>query len=405
MVTEQARDYYSFVGQFGADFDKGTMKEYNHSVNVITMNNDNSTNHGNCSRSNSFDSGDEVTTSTNTTNNNNNNNKNRGGGSDRVNDYQNVEHRQLYFDGPKTHCENETLDCISEKNNSHGILTPSDVRSLGLPVNGFRDIVLFDNDDFVAICENFVKLYSTSGDLLHKIELASTPLSLCRVGERRVVVTCTSRVLRLIAVHIDNDNNNNSNNNFNNNNNGSGDNNDSCRTLVLEQELNTATQYCSVAQLSSSELIAVGLNAPVLHRLLYMPTHLEVLSTLYLEQVGKLNVRHQRSYRCVCVSAAKQILISDRMNNFVISLSTSGTWKIPFFYKPQGMVVAGSFFYVIQGGGLNLVYRFRLNGLDAFCLLRKEHELLDPWGLSINRNKKLVITCNTSDCPTVRVFT
>lgn len=404
MVTEQAKDYYSFVGQLAADFGNGTMKDYNHSINVITINNSNGTNSSSSSRSNSFDSGDEVTTSNH--NNNNNSNENSGNGRSRVNDYQNVEHRQLYFDGAKTQSENETLDCISEKTISHGILTPPDIRSIGLPVNGFRDIVLFDNDDFVAICENFVKLYSTSGDLLHKLELASTPLSLCRVGERRVVVTCTSRMLRLIAVHNDDNNNNNKgNNNFNNNNNDSGDNNSSCRTLVLEQELNTAIQYCSVAQLSSSELIAVGLNAPVLHRLLYMPTHLEVLSTLHLEQVGKLNVRHQRSYRCVCVSAAKQILISDRMNNFLISLSTSGTWKIPFFYKPQGMVVAGSFFYVIQGGGLNLVYRFRLNGLDAFCLLRKEHELLDPWGLSINRNKKLVITCNTSDCPTVRVFT
>ncbi|GAB1610615.1 hypothetical protein Ahia01_001347800 [Argonauta hians] len=418
MVTQQARDYHSFVGQLGVsdDLNRGSM-EYEHAINIITLNNNNSNNNpttnNNCgshnytnsyfnykSRCNSVDSSDDDTSSqpnipnyntttinTNTNNHNNNNNS----AVSRTTDFGVVE-GHLYHDRVKNYCDGDTFDCLSAHNKGNICdLNASDIRSLGLPVNGFKDIVLFYNDDFVAICANFIKLYSTSGDLLHKIELPAIPISLCRVGDHRVAVTCSSRLLCLVAVHSDDSGNN--------------DNVYSRRTLVLEQELNTAIQYCSVAQLSSSELIAVGLDSPVLHRLLYKPTHLEVLCSLSLEQVGKLNVRHQRSYRMVCVSAAKQILISDRMNNFLLSLSTAGTWKIAFFYKPQGLVVAGSYFYVIQGGGLNLVYRFRLNGLDPYPLLRKEHDLLDPWGMSINRNKKLVITCNTSDCPTVRVFT
>lgn len=253
------------------------------------------------------------------------------------------------------------------------------LRSPDLPSKGFKDVLILDKDYFVAICDNYVKLYSDIGDLLDKTALDCTPLSLSQFGQERVVITCYSHRLCIVSIVHG-------------------------TSLSLLLEIETLIQYCSVSQLRNDELICVGLDKAVLHRLVYKPSLVVLASALSLVKFG-VTVRHDLSYRYVHVTSSGQIVITDRMNDYVLSLSIKGNWKIPFFYRPQAVTSDGNYIYIIQGGGLNLVYRFHLDGTNAFCILRKEHALVDPWGLSLNRNRKLIVTSNSGGVPGVRVFT
>lgn len=250
---------------------------------------------------------------------------------------------------------------------------------LDLPFEGFKDLLILDNDYFLTICDDDVKLYSDNGDLIDKLKLTCTPLSLSRFGERCVVITCYSRRLCMVTI-------------------------DDSMTLSLQLEVETAIQYCSVSQLRDGELICIGLESAVLHRLVYKAGTVSLASVLPLVKFG-VTVRQELSYRYVHVTSSGQIIIADRMSDYILSLSIKGNWKIPFFYRPQSIISDKNHIYIAQGGGLNLVYRFNLNGSNAVCILRKAHGLVDPWGLSLNRNRKLMVTNNAEGQPGVRVFT
>ena len=148
------------------------------------------------------------------------------------------------------HVNNELA---AEKRPRRGSLPPSE---------GLKDIILLDNDHFLTICDDYVKLYSDTGDLLHKLKLDSTPISLARFGQDRVVIACDS--CRLCVVSIDN---------------GS--------SLSLVKEFETDIQYSSVSQLGNDELICVGLDEAVLHRLVYKPALMEIAEALPLAWFGE----------------------------------------------------------------------------------------------------------------------
>lgn len=114
------------------------------------------------------------------------------------------------------------------------------------PVQTFEEMIILDNNHFVTICDDEVRLYSDNGDLEEKLRMPYTPITLTRFGPYRVVVNCDSRRLCIVKIEYG-------------------------TSLLLLVEVITTIQYRDVFHHQNDELICVG-GDDAIHRLEYEPS-------------------------------------------------------------------------------------------------------------------------------------
>lgn len=229
----------------------------------------------------------------------------------------------------------------------------------------FRDVFVLPKGQFLAIDETSLRYYTKSGDELYSLDLSSAALSIGSYG-RKILISCFCRKLLFVSIQ------------------------DGFR-LLKESVCDTAIQYSSVTGYGIDDVLAIGHEIPVIHKINVSPElKLKLVMCIPLT-FDCLQLNSFVSMRRIHVTGSGMFVISDERNNFLFACTKEGNTFWHNYECPNSITSDKTNLYISQGGGHNRVLRLDMNGDNPVCLLTSKDGVVNPCCLSVNNSGLLLV--------------